>query len=100
MNYHQRRTRAADLDVRRPLMEFWKLESPRCDSDYQDSFINGQIDHAYSLPRVECKVCGNLMGDGTVLPYKCPVSLREWFIDPAEVSIDEFNVLAKKVKVA
>jgi hypothetical protein len=81
-------------------MEFWKLESPRCDSDYRDSFINGQIDHTYSLPRVECKLCGYLMGDGTVLPYKCPVSLRERFTDPAEVTIDEFNVLAKKVKIA
>jgi hypothetical protein len=81
-------------------MEFWKLESPRRDNDYQDSFINGQIDHTYSLPRVECKTCGYLMGDGTVLPYKCPVGLRERFADPAEVSIDEFNVLAKKVKVA
>jgi hypothetical protein len=79
-------------------MEFWDLEGTNYVSDYKRSFINGQIEHPFSLPSVQCKVCRQSMGDDCGLPYKCPANLRERFSNPVEVTIEEFNLLANKVK--
>jgi hypothetical protein len=81
-------------------MEFWKLEGTNYVSDYKTSFINGQIEHPYSLPSVQCKVCRQSMSEDSVLPYECPTNLRKRFSDPDDVTIEEFELLAKKVKTA
>ncbi len=81
-------------------MQFWKLQGTDYVSDYKRSFINGRLEHSYSLPGVQCKVCRQATGDGSVIPYICPASLRKRLSNPGEVTIEEFDLLAKKVKPA
>lgn len=81
-------------------MEFWELEGTNYVSDYKRSFINGQIEHPYSLPSVRCKVCRQSIGERFMLPYQCPTNLRKRLSDPNEVSIEEFDLLANRVKAA
>ena len=81
-------------------MDFWKFEGTNYVSDYKTSFVNGQSEYPYRLPGVRCSVCRQYMGEGFVLPYRCPVGLHARFSDPADVTIEEFNLIAKKVKVA
>jgi hypothetical protein len=57
-------------------MRFWRLMSPHYDSDYRDSYINGDLEHPFGLPGVHCDVCGQTWGGSRVLPYEYPESLR------------------------
>lgn len=57
-------------------MKFWCLEEPEYASDYQDTYINGSLDHPFGLPGVECDVCKQTWGGGRVLSMTCPASLR------------------------
>ena len=81
-------------------MNFWQLEGTHYVSDYKSSFVNGLIEHPYKLPDVRCTVCREYLGGDSVLPCACPTYLRKSFSAPADVAIEEFNRLAKKVKVA
>lgn len=81
-------------------MQFWEIQGTDYINDYKRSFINGQIEHPYSLPTVQCKVCHRAIGEDSVLPYECPANLRKRFSDPDEVTIEEFELLAKKVRAA
>jgi hypothetical protein len=81
-------------------MEFWKLEKTDYVNDYKTSFVNGQIEHPYSLPVVQCKVCREYMSEDFVLPYKCPVGLRKKLTDPDDVNMAEFKVIAKQAMTA
>jgi hypothetical protein len=81
-------------------MAFWKLDGTGYVSDYKYSFVNGQVEAPYTLPSVRCKVCRHYMGGGIMLPYRCPANLRRGFSDPPDATIEEFNRLAKRVKVA
>ena len=50
--------------------------APDYDSDYRYTFINGDLEHPYSLPGVDCDVCGSPWGGSRILPFECPPSLR------------------------
>jgi hypothetical protein len=57
-------------------MSFWKLSRPDYRSDYQDSYINGSLQHPFGMPGVVCDVCGATWGGGKPIPYECPKSLQ------------------------
>lgn len=55
---------------------FWKLTSPDY-SDYHHTFINGEVEHPYGLPGIQCHSCGHTwIAPSRVLPIDCPLSLR------------------------
>jgi hypothetical protein len=56
---------------------FWRICEPEYDSDYDRTFINGWLDHPYSLPGVECGTCKETWGGSRVLPIDCPMALRD-----------------------
>jgi hypothetical protein len=56
-------------------MRFWRIHSPEYDSDYKDSYVNGSLEHPFSLPGVNCDVCGATWGGSRILPFKCPEDL-------------------------
>jgi hypothetical protein len=58
-------------------MEFWKLDHPDYDSDYRFSYINGSLQHPFGMPGIQCDVCGETWGGSRILPYDCPVQLRQ-----------------------
>lgn len=55
---------------------FWQLEAPEYDSDYQDKYINGILDHPFTLPSIKCSSCGESWGTSRFLPYRCPRSIE------------------------
>ena len=57
---------------------FWRLREPEYSSDYADTFINGHLEHALSLPGVACEQCGAQWGGITVLPYELPSELQSF----------------------
>lgn len=58
-------------------MRFWQIYPPDYKSDYQNSYINGSLDHLMRFPSVDCDVCATSWGLGLrSLPYQCPESLR------------------------
>lgn len=57
-------------------MRFWRIKRPRYDSDYRDSYVNGELVHPFGLPGVECSVCGETWGGSRILPFACPESFR------------------------
>src|SRR5262245_37539766 len=57
-------------------MKFWRLTHPEYDSDYSHTFINGDLEHPFGLPGVECDVCGATWGGSRRLTVKCPTQLR------------------------
>ena len=72
-------------------MRFWRLTYPDYDSDYRNSYINGNLEHPFGLPGVDCDVCGKTWAGSRVLPYEYPQSLRShkkatdrWPIRPSE----------------
>jgi|WetSurMetagenome_2_1015567.scaffolds.fasta_scaffold514598_1 hypothetical protein len=81
-------------------MKFWQLGEPRYASDYQMSFVNGEIEHPYKLPFVDCGSCGQRFLADHSLPYECPASLRRKFSDPEAVTIEEFENIAEPVRRA
>jgi hypothetical protein len=56
-------------------MRFWRLHHPEY-SDYEQSYINGSLEHPFGLPGVDCDVCGATWGGSRILPLECPRSLR------------------------
>jgi hypothetical protein len=57
-------------------MRFWQLYNPDYESDYQHSYINGGLEHPFGLPGVKCDICHQTWGGGRILPFECPISLR------------------------
>ena len=58
-------------------MEFWRITAPQYDEgDYSDAYINGSLAHPFGMPGVVCDVCGQTWSGSRVLPYACPLSLR------------------------
>ena len=57
-------------------MIFWRLQEPDYASDYRHTFVNGELDHPYSMPGIRCGCCGTTWGGGRTLPYALPDSLR------------------------
>ncbi len=56
---------------------FWRLQEPDYASDYQHTFVNGELEHPYCMPGVRCGCCGNTWGGGRTLPYALPESLQK-----------------------
>ena len=56
---------------------FWRLHEPDYPSDYQHTFVNGELEHPFGMPGVRCGCCGNTWGGGRILPYALPESLRK-----------------------
>lgn len=55
---------------------FYRMQKPDYESDYKHSYINGELDHPYSLPGVKCSVCGATWGGSRILASSCPEELR------------------------
>jgi hypothetical protein len=57
---------------------FWQLTSPRY-SDYKHTWINGTVDHPFSLPGIRCDACGQTWASAArVLPPTGPVSFLRY----------------------
>ncbi len=83
------------------LQKFWRLDHPDYKSDYAHTFINGSLEHPFSLPGVKCSVCKQTWGGIRILPYPCPESFRRrkelrgpWPIPLAEHKKLQAEVLA------
>jgi hypothetical protein len=83
-------------------MKFWTLEEPGYESDYQQVYINGSIEHPFGLPGVRCDVCGQTWGGSRILPYECPRDLQRnksltdrWAIPLMEHKALQHEVLMK-----
>lgn len=83
-------------------MNFWRLEEPEYESDYQQFYINGSLEHPFGLPGIECNVCGQTWGGSRILPYECPRDLRghksltdRWGIPLVEHKTLQHEVLTK-----
>lgn len=57
-------------------MKFWYIKAYNYQSDYDHLFVNGQLDHPFGLPGVDCEICGETWGKSRVLEHKCPDSMR------------------------
>jgi hypothetical protein len=57
-------------------MDFWRLQSPIYQSDYDHTYVNGQLEHSFSMPGVRCAECGATWGGGRVVPHALPAELR------------------------
>lgn len=57
--------------------QFWLLSKPDYNSDYDDSLINGSLEHPFGMPGVNCSVCGATWGGSRILPVTCPEALRK-----------------------
>ena len=66
---------------------FWQITAPRY-SDYRHTFINGSVEHPFTLPGIRCETCGKTwMKAARVAPIECPISLRGNFPkDPISLS--------------
>jgi len=75
--------------------KFWRLDHPDYKSDYAHTFINGALDHPFSLPGVNCPICRQTWGGSRVLPYQCPKSLqrRKDMKDAWPIPLDEHKRL-------
>ena len=56
---------------------FWRLQEPEYDSEDEFYRHNGSLEHPFGLPGVTCDVCGRTWGGSRVLPFACPIELRE-----------------------
>jgi hypothetical protein len=81
---------------------FWRLMEPEYDSDYRDTFINGKLEHPFSLPGVKCESCGATWGGSRILPVPCPdeVQNRKELKERWPVSGREHRVLRDEVASA
>lgn len=59
-------------------MKFWQISAPNYASDYQDSNINGSVEHELTLPSVDCDLCMMSWGWSGLrsVPFGCPESQR------------------------
>jgi hypothetical protein len=82
-------------------MRFWHISRPDYTSDYQDSYINGSIEHPLQFPQVDCDFCLNTWGwSGTrSLPYECPDSLRGALTGLSEKSVPRTEHLSLQMKM-
>lgn len=82
------------------MRKFWELDSPLYASDYRRTFINGSLEHPYTLPTVCCEKCCQRSFDWRVLPFLCPPSMRRnKFLRDYEddVSVAEFSQVCSKL---
>jgi len=79
--------------------KFWRLTLPHYESDYAYSFINGSLEHPFSLPGVNCAVCRQTWAGSRILPHRCPKSLwrRKEILDSWPIPIAEHKKLQAEV---
>ena len=79
--------------------KFWRLESPDYESDYDYTYINGNVEHPYGMPGVRCNICGQVWGGSRMLPYSCPVKIRNHknLNERWPIPSDEHNILKRHV---
>ena len=56
--------------------DLWFLLSPSDADDYQQAYVNGEVDYAYRLPAIACRQCSRPVATDNVLPFACPEELR------------------------
>jgi hypothetical protein len=80
-------------------MQFWQLKAPEYDSDYQEKYINGNLEHLFTVPPVKCSVCGESWGTSRFLPQRCPPSAEKLLLQfrGHTVSLDEFREIKSKL---
>jgi len=80
-------------------MKFWRLEQPEYESDYEQIYVNGELEHPFSLPGVSCDVCGQSWGGSRILPYECPEEMREnkHLTNAWPIPLQEHKVLQEQV---
>lgn len=80
-------------------MHFWRLAEPEYESDYQEIFINGELEHPFGLPGVECNACGATWGGSRILPVDCPPHLRRLrkLTDPSPIPLHEHRKLQHRL---
>jgi hypothetical protein len=80
-------------------MKFWKLESPSYKSDYHSSYINGDLEHPYGLPGIDCTVCGETWSGHRMLHITCPAALheKEKLLRGWPIPIESFNKVQTEV---
>jgi hypothetical protein len=82
--------------------KFWRMDHPDYESDYAHTFINGSLDHPFSLPGVNCPVCKQTWGGSRILPSQCPESLqrRKEIKDPWPIPLVEHKKLQTEALTA
>ena len=56
---------------------FWYLTQPAIESDYRNIWLNGSVEHPFSLPGVTCSRCGQTWANMRHLPIELPKPLWE-----------------------
>lgn len=54
----------------------WLLSQPRNDY-YRHCFVDGTATHRTLVPGVECDLCGDTGAGSRILPFACPIGIRE-----------------------
>jgi hypothetical protein len=80
-------------------MKFWRLQEPEYESDYQEAYVNGYLEHPFGLPGVQCDVCGQTWGGSRILPCECPIELRDHarLKDAWAIPLEEYKTVEDKV---
>src|ERR1041384_7604007 len=82
-------------------MRFWRINCPNYENgDYQNSYINGDLEHPFGLPGVNCDVCHQTWGGSRILPYELPPSLRKHanLVERWPISLKQFKALVRHVQ--
>jgi hypothetical protein len=85
---------------KRNKMQFWRIDSPDYESDYDYSFVNGSLEHPYGFPGIKCDECGQTWGGSRILSIECPSEFRNHknIKDAWPIPFDSFLKLREKVK--
>lgn len=80
-------------------MKFWLIRTPCYKSDYQHSFINGELVHKYSVPIFSCKECNNNYHKSHVLPVALPSKFRrdKIFSEFCVVEKDDYEKIESQI---
>jgi hypothetical protein len=57
-------------------MQFFRMQSPRYNSDSQDLSINGNLEYVYRFPGVSCNACKATYGGSRILTLEAPPQIR------------------------
>jgi len=99
---HRRLTSGSEGDGPRAPASFWRLHQPENDSDYTDTYTNGNLEHPFALPGVKCEHCGQTWGGTAILPYELPAEFQslEQLRNSWPISAREHAVLRRRVLAA
>lgn len=76
----------------------WFLRSPPDADDYQNAYVNGEVEYRYRLPGTDCRDCSRPVGTYNVLPFACPEDLRtEKPLTQGRISPEAYDVLRERI---